>query len=277
MNQPETTSGADLTGRVALVTGCGQADGIGAAIARTLHKLGAVVVVTGRTLAQGQSDDLDALADELGTNASSLAVRGDVVSAADCARMVKAAEMQFGRLDILVNNASAGHGGDRLPIAKVQLADWQRVLDINLTGPFLMAQAAFPLMSAMKWGRIINISSVAALKGYVNRTAYCASKAGLLGLTRALAAEGGPVGITANAICPGMIVTRRTVSTATRQGRPAEEVIAERAKSMPVQRAGNPADIASLVAYFASPGTGFMTGQVATVDGGNGTLITNLK
>lgn len=269
MNQP-----LPLANRVAIVTGCGRPDGIGAAIARALSSSGASIVVTDQaTLPRGdQNDHLDELAGQLGLSETNfLAIRADVRSETDCDEVVRNAVTRFGRLDILVNNAAADLAGDRLPTAKVSLADWSRVLDVNLTGPFLMSRAAIPVMTDQHWGRIINISSVAALRGLQSRAAYSASKAGLIGLTRAIAADVASVGITVNALCPGAVETSRHISFVLSQGdsQDVRSLLAESGKSIPVGRIGQGSDIANAVAFLANPASGFITGQVLAVDGGS--------
>jgi len=259
---------------VALVTGCGRSDGIGAAVARVLAAKGAMVVVTDRAVREGQpNDSLDELATELGSaSGRALAVRGDVTNEEDCNRAVRLANDQFGGVDIIVNNAGADHGGDRLPLTQVATHEWQRILDVNLTGAFFICRAAIPLMIAKKYGRIINISSLSALRGSARRGAYAASKAGLIGLTLSLATELASEGVTVNAICPGPIETARARSTAASHAgaNNIAAALAERASRIPVGRMGKGKDVAGGVAYFADPATSFVTGQILTIDGGIG-------
>lgn len=266
----------DLSGRVAIVTGCGKRDGIGASVARMLAALGASVVVTDRPAPDGKkTDQLDELAAGLDSAKGGLAIRADVTSEADCAIVASTTVKRFGRVDILVNNAGADHGADRRPIAEIAYADWQRVLNVNLTGGFLMARACVPTMVSQGWGRIIGISSISATRGFIHRIPYSASKAGVLGLTHALAAEMAPHGVTVNAICPGPVETARARSTAALQGGPAsvEETLRKTAQTVPVKRMGRPADVANAVCFFASPLSDFVTGQVMTVDGGISLVI----
>lgn len=263
-----------LADRVAIVTGCGRSDGIGAAIARALSASGAIVVVTDQPAQAGadQNDHLEELASQLGgAQANHLAMRADVRSEADCEAVVGNTVSRFGRIDILVNNAAADLAGDRLPTSKVSLADWSRVLDVNLTGPFLMSRASIPVMTDRRWGRVINISSVAALRGLQSRAAYSASKAGLIGLTRAIAADVASVGITANALCPGAVETSRHISFVLSQSNSQDvrTLLAESGKGIPVGRIGQGSDIANAVVFLANPASGFITGQVLAVDGGS--------
>ena len=217
---------------------------------------------------------LEQLADEINeAGGSARSYRGDVSSEADCASVVSAVVRDFSQLTVLVNNAGAPHGADRAPITEVPLEAWRLQLDVNLTGSFLMIRAALPHMLDLNYGRIINISSGAALVGSPQRAAYSASKAGVIGLTRSVAAEVSRRGITVNAICPGAIATSRAADTAGREhGGSVDQGLAARAAAMPVGRIGLPADIASAVAFLASPESSFITGQVWSVDGGAGTV-----
>jgi 3-oxoacyl-[acyl-carrier protein] reductase len=170
-----------------------------------------------------------------------------------------------------VNNAGAPHGADRAPITDVPLEAWRHQIDVNLTGCFLMIRAAMPHLLRGGYGRIINMSSGAALMGIPQRAAYSASKAGIIGLTRSVAAEVSRNGITVNAICPGAIATSRAAATAGREHEGAVDAgMAARAAATPVGRMGLPSDIASAVAFLASPESSYVTGQVWSIDGGAG-------
>jgi 3-oxoacyl-[acyl-carrier protein] reductase len=267
--------------RVALVTGCGKRDGMGRAIARTLAASGTAVVVTDkrpggvpnmRQEIVGSSDGgwggLDALAAEIeGSGGTVISVLGDISAAEDARRMVDEAAAWRGRLDILVNVAAAPQGLDRQDIEDVPIDVWDQVIAINLRGTYLMARFAVPHMRAQRWGRIINISSQAGQVAAPRSTAYSASKAGVLGFTRALSADVAPWGITVNAIAPGMVATSRSVLSID----PSLDVDAEvkrRGSMLAVGRPGYPEDIANAVAYLASEGSGYMTGQVLILDGG---------
>lgn len=272
--------------RVALITGCGKENGIGAATARLMAGSGVAVVVTdvAMTGAANAGEDssehaagwrgLESLVAEIvDQGGEAVAAQGDVTREDDTARMVAEAVDRFGRLDILVNNAGAPHGPDRTDIENVPADAWDRVMAINVRGGFLMSRAAVPHMRRNRWGRIIGVSSAAGVHGLRNMTAYAASKAAILGFTRALAMDVAPWGITANAVCPGSTLTSRALSTARRQGyASAEEGLAARAKSIPLGRHGTPEEVAGTIAFLASDVAGYITGQHILIDGGKGTI-----
>ncbi len=241
-----------LAGRVAIVTGGNR--GIGLAIADGLAKAGATIVIAARDAEAGQN-----AAARLGANAAF--IETDVTNPDSCNAMITETETRFGRLDILVNNAGimrAARAED------TTLADWQAVMDINLTGAFLCAQAAYPALRRQQAGKIINVSSLAAIFGTAAGAAYASSKAGLLQLTRSLAVSWGPDNIQVNAILPGYIESDMTRSAeAVRPG----AFDAKRART-PAGRIGQPEDIAGAVIFFASDASSFITGTSLTIDGG---------
>lgn len=266
--------------RVALVTGCGKPVGIGRSAVLALAAAGFAVVASDITAsgAANQHDiandatawrGLDSLVEEVThSGGEALAVTGDVSIEADAQRMVREAIARFGRLDVLVNNAAAPHGADRNEIEDVPVEAWDHVMAVNARGAFLMCKAAIPGMRKAKWGRIVNISSKAVGRGSTKRTAYVASKAALVGLTKALAMDLGPCGITVNALMPGPVLTSRATSTNQREYGDQAAAIADRARAVPLGRLGRPEDIGGVIAFLASDAAEFVTGQAIGVDGG---------
>jgi len=239
----------DLTGKHALVTGA--SGGIGSAIVRALHKAGAKVVLSGR-----RTDSLEALARELGERTA--VVPGDLGQLDRIDTLFKDAEAAFGQIDILVNNA--GLTRDGLAI-RMKDEDWQTVLDVNLTAAFRLARASLRGMMKRRWGRVIGITSIVGVTGNPGQANYAAAKAGMIGMSKALAQEVASRGITVNCVAPGFITTAMTDVL------PAEQV--ERLKAaIPAGRLGEPADIAGAVVYLASEAAAYVTGQTLHVNGG---------
>jgi 3-oxoacyl-[acyl-carrier protein] reductase len=243
----------DLSGKVALVTGSTR--GIGRAIADTLAAAGADVAVTGRDAARAEAAAAE-IAAAHGVTARGYAA--DVGEIAQCTALVEAVERDFGRLDVLVNNA--GLTRDNL-IMRLKDEDWDTVIDTNLRGAFATCRAASRGMMKRRSGRIVNLASVVGLMGNKGQTNYAASKAGLIGLTKSLAKELGSRGVAANVVAPGYIDTDMTAAM------PAEAKAAL-SSSIPLERLGTPADIAGMVAFLASDHASYITGQVFVVDGG---------
>ncbi|HEY0753336.1 MAG TPA: SDR family NAD(P)-dependent oxidoreductase [Ktedonobacteraceae bacterium] len=247
-----------LDGRVALVTGAGR--GIGGATALRLAEDGARVVLADVDL-EG-CKQVAAQIEQAGSQA--LAVSCNVADKANVEAAFQQAVEQFGQLDILVNNA--GVLRDNL-LFKMSDEDWETVMNVHLKGAFLCSRAAQAYMVQQKYGRIISLSSTSAL-GNRGQSNYSTAKAGLQGLTKTLAIELGPFGITANAVAPGFIDTEMTRTTARRQGLDPDQVIEMAAKSIPVRRVGQPRDVANVIAFLASEEAGFVSGQIIYVAGG---------
>jgi 3-oxoacyl-[acyl-carrier protein] reductase len=247
-----------LDGRVAFVTGA--ARGIGAATALRLAEDGACLVLADLDL-EGCNQGV-AQIEQIGSQA--LALSCNVADKAAVAAAVQQTVDHFGRLDILVNNA--GVTRDNL-LFKMTDEEWATVINVHLTGAFLCSRAAQTHMVKQHYGRIISLSSVSALgnRGQVN---YSAAKAGLQGLTRTLAIELGPFGITANAVAPGFIDTEMTRATARRLGFDPQERIEAAAKTIPVRRVGQPRDVAHVICFLASEESGYVNGQIIYVAGG---------
>ena len=248
--------------RVALVTGAAQ--GIGAEVARRLAQGGAKVGVLDLSL-----EAASALAGEItAAGGTAIGLAADVSKRDQVQAAVDTLVGAFGGVQILVNNA--GVLRDNL-LFKMTDDDWTMVMEVHLRGAFLCSQITQKHMVAAKYGRIISMSSTSAL-GNRGQANYSTAKAGLQGLTKTLAIELGPFGVTANAIAPGFIETAMTAATAERIGTTIEQMREATASMIPVRRGGVPADIANTVAFFAGEEAGYITGQVLYVDGGRGLL-----
>jgi len=243
----------DLTGRVALVTGGSR--GIGRAIALKLASLGAKVAVNYRT---NEVAALEVIREITSRSGEAIALQGDVKDADQAEDLVKKTVEAFSRLDILVNNA--GITKDTL-LARMKESDWDLVIDTNLKGAYHCTKAALRPMLKQHYGRIVNITSVSGLVGQVGQANYSASKAGLVGFTKAVAKELGSRNITVNAIAPGYIPTDQTAHLP-------PELVEAFLKLTPLRRPGTPEEIANAVAFFASAEASYITGQVLSVDGG---------
>jgi NAD(P)-dependent dehydrogenase (short-subunit alcohol dehydrogenase family) len=215
------------------------------------------------------ADGLEALVDEIRQlGRRSIALTGDVADAADVEAVVTAAVAGLGRVDVLVNNAGAPHGGDRAPSWLVPEPAYDEVMRVNAKGVFLMSGAVIRhLLDRHSRGRIVNIASVAGKVGYPERAVYCASKFAVIGLTQAMAQELAPHGITVNAVCPGAVATDRNTATRHRAATTVDAA-AGNAASSPVGRVGEPDDIARAVLYLVDPAASYVTGQSLVVDGG---------
>jgi len=239
----------NLQGKVALVTGAGR--NLGKEIALSLAEAGADVAVTSRTLSEIKRTEREIK--EKGQRA--LAIRMDVTDFNQVKRAVQKIISEFGRIDILVNNAATRSFKSLLEISE---REWRSVIDTNLTGAFFCCKVVGPFMIRQGGGKIINISSRIGLQGMANRFAYCASKGGLIQLTRAFALEWAPHNILINSVAPGLMNTPEA-SKAIREGKTIE---------IPLKRAGEPEEIVPLIVYLASDACTYMTGEVILIDGG---------
>ena len=241
-----------LSGRVALVTGASQ--GIGRACALKLATEGATVAAAARN-----QDKLNELVNEIiASGGKAAAFTLDVTDEEQVKSAIKSAIAQFGKIDVLVNNA--GITRDQL-VMRMRRADWDAVLQTNLTSAYLCIQQVTSSMLKQRWGRIVNITSVFGQMGQAGQANYAASKAGLIGLTMAVARELGSRNITCNAVAPGFIETAMTEALG-------EEFKQNAAKQIPLGRVGSPADVASAVAFLASDEASYITGHVLSVNGG---------
>lgn len=242
----------DLKGQTALVTGASR--GIGQAIAVKLAACGANVVGVARTL-EALQKTIEAIQQGGG---SVLGMAANVANSADVGRVVEEIEAKYQRISVLVNNAGITRDGLML---RMEDEAWQEVIDTNLKGTFLFSRAVGAVMMRARYGRIINISSVAGLVGNPGQANYAASKAGVIGFSKTVARELSSRGITVNVVAPGFIMTDMTDILP-------EKIKTEVKERIPLRRFGTPQDIADLVCYLASPGAGYITGQVIAVDGG---------
>jgi 3-oxoacyl-[acyl-carrier protein] reductase len=241
-----------LSGRVALVTGASQ--GIGRAIALKLAKSGATLALAARN--QEKLNELTAEIEAAGGKAAAFVL--DVADEEQIKSAFKAVIGQFGKIDILVNNA--GITRDQL-VMRMKRADWDSVLNTNLTSAYLCTQQAISSMLKQRWGRIINITSIFGQMGQAGQANYAASKAGLIGLTMAIAREVGSRNITCNAVAPGFIETAMTSALA-------DDLKQNAVKMIPLGRVGSPDDVAEAVAFLASDAASYITGHVLNVNGG---------
>lgn len=246
----------DLTGKVAIVTGGGR--GLGQQIAEGFAEAGANVVVCSRKLeaCEKVSEGLKRLGVE------SFALKCDVTDPKDIKNVVERTVERFGRIDILVNNSGASWGA---PVEDMPLEAWKKVMDVNVTGTFLMSQAVGRVMLEQKYGKIINIASVAGLKGsnpqYMNAIGYNSSKGAVITFTKDLAVKWGPSGIYVNAIAPGFFPTKMSKGLLEQGG---EGIL----QGTPLRKFGSDHDLKGVALFLAAPASNFVTGDIVVVDGG---------
>jgi NAD(P)-dependent dehydrogenase (short-subunit alcohol dehydrogenase family) len=245
-----------LAGRVAIITGAGQ--GIGRVFAKAFAKSGAIAVIAERNMTTAQAVAEEILADQ----GQALAIETDVADPASIRSMVDIVDDRFRRIDILINNAGIFSTLEMRPFDQIPLEEWERVLRVNVTGPFLCACAVLPAMRRAKWGRIVNIASAAVPLGRPNYLHYIASKSALQGMTYSMARELGKDGILVNSLLPGATFTEIERKTVTPEQK--ERIIGMQC----IPRAETPEDLVGTVLFLSSDATGFLTGQSIVVDGG---------
>ncbi len=256
MSAPDNGVFPSLKERVVIITGAGQ--GIGRVFAKAFAKAGARAVI-----AEINEKKAALVAEEiLKVDGQALAVTTDVADESSIKEMIEVVEDEYGRIDVLINNAGIFSTLEMQPFDQIPLEEWERVLRVNLTGPFLCARAVLPLMRAAKWGRIINIASGAVRLGRPNYLHYIATKSALMGMSLSMAREVGADGITVNAILPGATFTeieRKTITPEQKQ-----RVISMQC----VPRAEVPEDLVGAALFLASEASAFVTGQCINLDGG---------
>jgi meso-butanediol dehydrogenase / (S,S)-butanediol dehydrogenase / diacetyl reductase len=258
----EGLSMMDLKGKVALVTGGGT--GLGTAIAQRFVKENARVVISGRRL-----EKLEEVAKTM-PKGSCVVVQGDVTKTEDAKKMIDATlKLGNGKIDVLVNNAASDHKGN---IIDLKPEDWRRVLDINLTGPFIMMREAMPYMIKQKKGSIINIASLGGTRCLPDMPVYNTSKAGLIMLSQQVALDYGKYGVRVNAVCPGGIDTEMLdemiIPLSKAVGTKKQDGLDFFSKDVPLRRVSKPEEITGICVYLASDDSAFMTGSALLIDGG---------
>jgi NAD(P)-dependent dehydrogenase (short-subunit alcohol dehydrogenase family) len=245
-----------VSDKVVVITGAGQ--GIGRSFAKAFASGGARVVIAERNM-----DKAHAVRDEIAAgNGQAIVIETDVADEGSVRHLGGRVDQVFGRADVLINNAAIFSTLEMRPFDQIPLAEWEQVLRVNVTGPFLCARAMLPLMRKNKWGRIINMASGAVTLGRPNYLHYIASKAALAGMTHSMARELGPDGITVNAVLPGATYTEIPRKTVTPEQK--ERIVAMQS----IPRPQVPDDLIGVVMFLASDASAFMTGQELTVDGG---------
>jgi len=262
-----------LDGKIAIVTGAGRYNSIGRHIALALARQGADVTITGsgRPPEAYPEDEkamgwrgIDSVADEIrALSRKALPLVIDITQADQVQRLVDETRRELGRIDLLVNNAAAARGNDRVPVVQLEEAEWRKVIEVNLTGTFLVTKAvAQVLIEQGEGGRIVNISSIAGREGIATFAAYGTTKAGIILFTRVLARELAPHGINVNCVCPGLVGTYRMQDVT--QGPIRDAVM----RTIPLGREGQPEEIGELVAFLCGPDASYVHGQAINIDGG---------
>ena len=247
----------NLTGRVAVVTGASQGIGRACALALAKHGVKVALVARNQQKLEDVAQEIAGLSSDASAGVRARVFPADIADEDQVKATFKAAIAEFGKVDILVNNA--GITRDQL-IMRMKRADWDAVMSTNLTSAYLCAQQAIPSMLKQRWGRIINITSVFGQIGQAGQANYASSKAGLIGLTMAIAREVGSRSITCNAVAPGFIDTMTSVLT--------DEFRQSALKMIPLGRVGSGDDVANCVSFLASEEAGYITGHVLNVNGG---------
>ncbi len=245
----------ELTGKTAVITGSSR--GIGKAVARKLAENGAAIVVNGTSNPARIEETVNELKN---AGYDCTGMLADIGTEEGATRLVAAAVEKYGSVDILVNNAGITRDG---LVMKMSESDWNDVLRINLTGTFLCTKACLRYMLKKRWGRIINMSSIIGLSGNAGQANYAASKAGIIGFTKAMAKEIGSRGITVNAIAPGYIESDMTLQLSAEQTEQIKKMTA-------LGKTGTVNDVAEAIAFLASEKAGYITGHVLNIDGGMG-------
>lgn len=262
----------ELDGKTAIVTGAGRLRGIGRAAAVALARLGADVAVTGtgRSPDRYPPDekavgwrDIESAAEQVRAEGRrALPLIADVADAADVQAMAERTLSEFGRIDILVNNAAFARGPDRVPILDLEQPVFQRVIDVKVRGTYLCAKAVLPAMIAQGGGKIVNVSSGSGKTGSANNLAYSAACFAQVGMTQSMAREFGPYGVNVNCVCPGAVDTSR-VDDIGRGG-----AWRELARSIPIGRTGTDDEVGAFIAYLCTEAASWLHGQSINIDGG---------
>jgi 3-oxoacyl-[acyl-carrier protein] reductase len=263
-----------LAGKVAVVTGAGRHKGIGRHIALALGRQGADVAVTGSgrppdAYPDDEKEmgwrDVESVAEEIrAMGRRALPLVSKAADAEDAENLAAETKRELGRIDILVNNAAAGRGRDRVPVIQLEESEWRRVIETNLTGTFLVTKAvANVIVEQGEGGSIVNISSILGRQAMATSSAYSVTKAGMILFTQALALEMAPHKVNVNCVCPGLVDTYR-MEDVTKPG-PIRDMVM---RTTPLGREGHPEEIGELVAFLCGPDASYITGQSINIDGG---------